>query len=102
MTRLIIIIVALTGITAALGHLRRQEELARHQIHHCLSRQTQLRRRLWDQRAQIGRLLAPSEVRDRVRRLAIDLLDEDDSPISLTQARTGEITGKLRIEHSRP
>ena len=87
MVRLAIIIVVLAGIAAALVHLRREEARIRYEIQAALTRQTTLRRRLWDQRVRIARLVAPGEVRKRAEELALDLIDEEESLHPLADRR---------------
>jgi len=86
MKRLAIIVVAVTAICVALVHVRRQEARVRYEIHRRLSRQTVLRRRLWDRRVRIAHLVAPREVRRRTREMALGLTGEDEGRSSLAGA----------------
>ena len=86
MVRLTIIILCLTGIGAGLVHLRRQEVRLRYEIQRGHGKQLSLRRRLWDQRVRIGHLMAPAEVRKRVREMALDLTEEDESRSHIARA----------------
>lgn len=88
MRRLILILAAVTAICVALVHVRRQEARVRHEIHRGLTRQTSLRRRLWDQRVRIARLTAPREVRRRTREMALGRISRDDEPAPLAAARS--------------
>ena len=83
MLRLMIIIVAVAAISVGLVYLRREEARVSYDIHRSLSRQTGLRRKLWDQRLEIGHLVAPAQVQKRMRRMVLDMSDEDEPRIRL-------------------
>ena len=83
MLRLMIIIVAVAAIAVGLVYLRREEAQVSYETHRCLSRQTALRRKLWDQRLEIGHLVAPAQVRNRMRRMALDMSNENEPRIRL-------------------
>ena len=88
MRRLVMILIAITAICVALVHVRRREARVRHEIHRGLTRQTALRRRLWNQRVRIAHLVAPREVRRRTREMALGLIGRDDDPMPLAATRS--------------
>ena len=89
MARLAFVTVLLAAIALALVYARRQEGRLRHEIQACQSRQIALRRRLWDQRVGIGRLVAPAKVRQRAQDMSLDLTGEDESRTRLADIRPG-------------
>ena len=82
MKRPVMILIAVTAICVALVHVRRKEARVRYEIHRGLTRQTALRRKLWDQRVRVAHLVAPREVRRRTREMALGLI-EDRGPMPL-------------------
>lgn len=90
MFRLAVIIILVAAIAIVLVHIRRQEAQVNYQIHCSLSRQVRLRRKLWDLRTQVGRLIAPNEVRRRAAEMALNLCDENTPPTRLAEADAGD------------
>lgn len=79
MTRMLLIVVALCGIAVGLVQLRRTETAVRHDIQRLELRRVAVRRSLWDQQVRLNVRTAPSEVRRRAERMALDLEDVQPS-----------------------
>ena len=101
MVRLTTIIAALTTIALATVYLRREQDCLRYEIQRSLSRQTQLRRKLWDQNVRIGELASPTELRSKVRQgqFALELTDEDQPRVRLAE---GHFTSDAEHNRRRP
>ena len=93
MSRLAIILVGVAAIATTLVHLRREHARVGHEIHACLSEQTALRRELWNLQIEVQRLLAPAEVRDRDRQMALDLTGEEEARVRVAREATGSLPG---------
>jgi len=83
-----VIIVSLTAIAVALVQMRRAELIARHEIQKLQTNEVALRRQLWDQQVQLGRLTSPEVVRRRVEDMALPLVDKDKRPALAVGQRT--------------
>lgn len=92
--RVAIILAAIAAIGLARVELARREDRARYEVHRNLTSQVMLRRRLWDQRVRIGKLLAPERVRHRMAEMALDLTNEDESRSSVADRGVGGVGGE--------
>jgi len=81
--RFVLVIVSLAAITVVMVHLRREEIRARHELQRLQAQQVQLRRRLYDQQVELGKLTAPQEVRRRAADMAVGLTDRNPAAVGL-------------------
>ena len=79
MARAAIILAVLAAVGVVRVQLGREEDRMRHEVHRELTRQVEIRRRLWAQRVQIGKMLAPREVKLRIEQMVLDLTGENES-----------------------
>jgi len=78
--RLAVVIISLAAIAVAMVHVRRGEITAMHEIQRLETDQVALRRRLWDQQVELGRVLSPEEIRRRIEEMAIDVHPHRTTP----------------------
>ncbi len=89
--RLAVIILALAGIGVAFVHIRRAENVTRHEIQDLQSQQVRLRRDKWDRQVRAGQLTAPDAIRHRaIDEMSLDLVDkyQPSGPPSKPAVRT--------------
>jgi hypothetical protein len=99
MTRLVVLLGAMAGIGIAVVALRVEQSATLWRIQELQFRETQLRRDIWRQQMELGRLRSPHLVRERVERLKeasampADASDEPDEgeaqPTSLPLSSSG-------------
>jgi hypothetical protein len=83
--RISLVIVLLAAITAGMVHLRRAETRAHHRVHRLQVEQIHLRRKLYDQQSDLGRLTAPKRVRQRAKRLNVRLINRLEGSRTLAE-----------------
>ena len=88
-----IILAVLAAIGVARVEIARREDRARYEVHRGLTEQVMLRRQLWDQRARVGALLSPEQVKRRTVEMALDLTGEDESRSRVAERRRREPEG---------
>ena len=89
-----LVIVALAAIAVTVVHLRREQTRAQNEIHRLKMRQIHLRRRLYDQQADLGRLLAPRRVLERADRMDVGLVRRAPIPADPPDGERGR-SGRL-------
>lgn len=86
--RLAVIILALAGIGVAFVHIRRVENVVRHEIQDLQSQQVRLRREKWDRQLRAGLLSAPDAIRHRAMdEMSLDLVDKYQPPTQPSLSR---------------
>ena len=93
MAKAAIILAVIAAMGVARVEIARREDRVRYEVHRGLTEQVMLRRRLWDQRAQIGVLLSPEQVKRRTVEMALDLTGEDESRAWVAKRRRRELEG---------
>ncbi len=78
--RISLIIVALAAIAVGKLHIRRCELQANCRIQQLQWERIHLRRELYDQQADLGRLISPGQVRQRMRRMNMRLTNRVITP----------------------
>jgi len=71
--RISLIIVALAAIAVGVVHIRHCETRTNYQIQHLQLEQIYLRRKLYDQQADLARLISPGQVRQRMEQMDVRL-----------------------------
>jgi len=74
--RLLAVILALGAMAIALVHIRRAEIGAAHETQVLRAEQVRLRRVLWDQQVELGRLTAPGQVQRRAEEMSLGLTEK--------------------------
>ena len=69
--RLAAIILGLTAMALVHVHMEQRRLSARREIQQLQMRQVTLRRRMWDQQVELGKITAPQEVRRRADQMAV-------------------------------
>ncbi len=88
--RISLIIVALASIAVGMVHIRRSETRANYQIQQLQLEQIYLRRKLYDQQADIGRLIAPRRVRQRMEQMGVRLTNRVITPPTVAHRLAAE------------
>jgi hypothetical protein len=88
--RISLVIAALAAIAVVMVHIRREEIRTNYQIHQLQGDQVNLRRKLYDQQADLGRLIAPREVRERMGKLDVRLTSRVIAPPAVAQRLSAE------------
>jgi cell division protein FtsL len=88
--RLSLVIAALAVIAVGLVHIRRSETSVNHQIQQLQLEQIYLRRKLYDQQVTLGRLVSPSQVRERMEKLDLRLTSRVVTPPGAPQRLAAE------------
>ena len=94
--RMAFVIVSLAGIAAGLVSIRRAQVVVRYDTQMLRVRRLELRRQLWDQQVQLGRLTSPSQLRQRIQRMSLPVSERPGGgrrEIGLALTRTGEGDG---------
>jgi len=91
--RFSLVIAALAAIAVGMVHIRRGETRTNHQIQQLQMEQIYLRRKLYDQQADLGRLIAPKEVRERMGRLDVRLTSRVIAPPAVARSLSAETPG---------
>jgi hypothetical protein len=73
--RISLVIMALAAIAVAVVHVHREDTRTQHAVQQLQIRQIELRRKLYDQQAELGHLTAPPLVRRRAEVLDIALTE---------------------------
>jgi len=88
--RISLVIAALAAIAVGMVHIRRDETRTNYQIQQLQLDQTHLRRKLYDQQADLGRLIAPRQVRERMGKLDVRLTSRVIAPPAVAQRLSAE------------
>ncbi len=88
--RISLIIAALAAIAVGVVHIRRSETRANYQIQQLQLEQIYLRRELYDQQADLGRLISPGQVRQRMEQMGVRLTNRVIAPPAVAQRLAAE------------
>ena len=83
--RVALVILTLAAVAVGIVHLRRAQTRANHQVHRLQLEQIQLRRRLYDQQAELGRLTTPQAVRRRAEKMDAALISRPAARSTVAQ-----------------
>ena len=88
--RISLVIAALAAIAVGMVHIRRSETRANYQIQQLQVDQVYLRRKLYDQQADLGRLISPQQVRERMGKLDVRLTNRVIAPPAVARRLSAE------------
>jgi hypothetical protein len=88
--RISLVIAALAAIAVGMVHIRRSETRTNYQLQQLQVDQIYLRRKLYDQQANLGRLIAPKEVRERMGKLDVRLTSRVIAPPAVAHRLSAE------------
>jgi len=88
--RISLIIAVLAAIAVGMVHIRRRETRANYRIQQLQLEQIYLRRKLYDQQADLGWLVSPGQVRKRMEQMSLRLTDRVISPPRVAQRLAAE------------
>jgi hypothetical protein len=71
--RIALVIMALAAVAVGMIYIRRAETRANHEVYRLQLIQVHLRCRVYDQQAELGRLTAPKDVRQRAEKMDVGL-----------------------------
>lgn len=84
--RIAMVILALAAIGWCKVQIRRSEMMARHGTQKLRARRVVLRRQLWDRQARMAVVTSPGEVRRRIDRMGLDLVNQGESRVRIAGA----------------
>ncbi len=74
--RFVFVIIVVAAIAVAMVHLRGEEFACRHELQAQRIRQDELRKRLWEQQVQLGKLIETERIRNLAKQLPLELTDD--------------------------
>lgn len=77
---------ALAAVAVGMIYIRRAETRAHHEVYRLKLEQAHLRLRVYDQQAELGRLTAPKDVRQRAEKMDVGLTFNSGEPSVVERA----------------